>query len=132
MNGAGASDPTHSYYPVPIVNRDASTWQSDLKIGGTDYGLRLNQLFGSKGLLTVQGSRHYDRYQTVPSGTGAGVRFEDWTCAGGTSDSPCDQPVQPNSVSGGFGSVSGYVRNNYSTRYQVRGDFSLYFGSHEM
>jgi hypothetical protein len=132
VSGAGASDPTHSYYPVPIVNRDPSTWQSDLKIGGTDYGLRLNQLFGSKGLLTVQGSRHYDRYQTVPSGTGAGVRLEDWTCAGGAPDNPCDQPVQPNSASGGFGSVSGYIRNNYSTRYQARGDFSLYFGNHEL
>lgn len=130
--GAGASDPTHSYYPVPIVNRDPATWQSDLSIGGTDYGLRLNQLLGSTGLVTVQGSRHYDRYQTVPAGAGTGVRFEDWTCVGGTPDSPCSQPVSANSAAGGFGGVSGYIRNNFSTRYQARGDTSLSLGDHEI
>ena len=132
VTGAAASDPTHSYYPVPIVNPDESTWGSDLNIGGTDYGLRLSQLFGSTGLMTLQGSRHYDKYETVPSGAGAGVRFEDWTCQGGTPTSPCDQPVEPNTAEGGFGAISGYIRNNHSTRWQGRGDFSLYLGPHEV
>ncbi|HEY7111633.1 MAG TPA: TonB-dependent receptor, partial [Thermoanaerobaculia bacterium] len=135
ITGAAASDPTHSYYPVPIVNRDPSTWAADLNIGGTDYGLRLNQIFGSSGLLSLQGSRHYDRYQTVPSGAGAGVRQEDWTCVDqppGTELDPCNPPVQPNSAAGGFGSVSGYVRNNHSTRWQARGDYSIYLGTQEI
>jgi outer membrane receptor protein involved in Fe transport len=132
VTGAAASDPTHSYYPVPIVNPDPSTWGSDLDIGGTDYGVRLNQLFGSTGLLSLQGSRHYDRYQTVPSGAGSGVRIEDWTCQGGTPTDPCDQPVEPNGAEGGFGSVSGYIRNNHSSRWQARGDFSLYAANHEV
>jgi hypothetical protein len=33
---------------------------------------------------------------------------------------------------GGFGAVTGYIQNNDSTRNQVRGDMSLYFGSHEL
>ena len=132
VTGAGASDPTHSYYPVPIVNPDPSTWASDLKIGGTDYGVRLNQIFGSSGLLALQGSRHYDRYETTPSGAGAGVRLEDWTCEGGTPANPCDIPVQANSASGGFGQVTGYIRNNTSTRWQARGDYSLYLKNQEI
>ena len=132
ITGAAASDPTHSYYPVPIVNPDPSTWQSDLKIGGTDYGLRVNQLFGSSGLMTLQGSRHYDRYQTVPSGAGAGIRLEDWTCAGGTPANPCTQPNEPSTAEGGFGQVTGYIRNNHSERWQARGDFTFYLGSQEI
>ncbi|HEY3204374.1 MAG TPA: TonB-dependent receptor [Thermoanaerobaculia bacterium] len=132
VEGAAASDPTHSYYPVPIVNTDPSTWQSTLEIGGADYGLRVNQLFGSRGLLTIQGSHHKDRYHTIPSGAGAGIRQEDWTCAGGTPDNPCTQPNEPNTATGGFGYVTGFIRNNDSTRNQVRGDLSLYLGNHEM
>ncbi|HYB52425.1 MAG TPA: TonB-dependent receptor, partial [Thermoanaerobaculia bacterium] len=103
-----------------------------LNIGGTDFGLRATQLFGSTGLLTLQGSRHYDRYETVPSGAGAGVRIEDWTCQGGTPNDPCNQPVQPNSATGGFGQIAGFIRNNTSTRWQARGDTSLYFANQEI
>jgi outer membrane receptor protein involved in Fe transport len=133
VTGAAASDPAHvTVRPVPIVNPDPGTWQTQLNIGGTDYALRMNQLFGSTGLLTLQGSRHKDRYQTTPSGAGAAVRFEDWTCAGGTPGAPCGIPVDPLSVTGGFGQVNGYRQNNISTRWQGRGDFSFYFGDHEI
>jgi len=132
VTGAAASDPSHVTYPVPIVNPDPATWQSDLNIGGTDYALRATQLFGSAGLLNVQGSRHYDRYNTVPSGAGAAPRSEDWTCAGGTPTSPCGIPVEPNSVAGGFGTVNGYLQNNWSTRWQARGDYTWSVGNHEV
>ncbi len=135
VTGAAASDPTHSTYPVSIVNPDPATWQSNLNIGGTDYSLRVNQLFGSTGLLALQGSRHYDRYQTVPSGAGAALRFEDWTSDPSltcTATSPCSQPTLPNSVTGGFGQITGYIQNNLSTRYQGRGDYSASLGSHEI
>ena len=132
VTGAAASDPTHGIYPVPIVSQDPATWDSKLDIGGTDYGIRLSQLFGSRGLLTVQGSHHTDKYHTTPSGAGTGVRVEDWACPGGTPDNPCGQPPEPNSARGGFGYVTGYIRNNDSTRNQVRGDLSIYLGNHEM
>jgi hypothetical protein len=134
VTGAGASDPTHVFQPnlVPLVNPEPSTWGADLAIGGTDYGLRLNQLFGSKGLMTLQGSRHYDRYRTTPSAAGDSIQNQDFTCAGGTPANPCDFPVEPNAVTGGFGQVTGYFQNNYSTRNQARGDMSFYFGNNEL
>jgi hypothetical protein len=134
VTGAAASDPTHAIGPnlVPIVNPDPATWESQFKIGGTDYALRLNQLFGSRGLLTLQGSRHYDRYQLTPSAAGAGIQYQDLTCAGGTPTAPCSFPVEANSVTGGFGPVTGYFQNNYSARNQVRADMAFYFGNHEV
>jgi outer membrane receptor protein involved in Fe transport len=134
IDGAAESDPTHTSFSdlYPIINPDPGTWESRLKVGGTDYALRLNQLFGSKGLLTVQGSRHYDRYQLSPSGPGAAPRFEDWTCAGGTATDPCDIPTEANSATGGIGTIRGYRQNNYSTRWQGRGDVTAYVGNHEI
>jgi hypothetical protein len=134
VEGAAESDPTHTSFSdfYPIVNPDPATWESRLKVGGTDYALRLNQLFGSKGVLTLQGSRHYDRYQLSPSGPGNAQRFEDWTCAGGTPTNPCDIPTEPISVTGGIGTIRGYRQNNYSTRWQGRGDFTAYLGNHEI
>ena len=134
VDGAPVADPTHTIYSsrFAIVSPDPATWQSKLDVGGTDYALRLNQLFGSTGLLTLQGSRHYDRYQLAPSGAGDAPRFEDWTCAGGAANNPCNIPTSPNSATGGFGEVNGYRQNNYSTRWQGRGDFTAYLGKHEI
>jgi hypothetical protein len=36
--------------------------------GGPDYGARLNQLFGSFGILTLQYAQHKDRFITKPFG----------------------------------------------------------------
>jgi Carboxypeptidase regulatory-like domain/TonB-dependent Receptor Plug Domain/TonB dependent receptor len=134
VNGAPVADPTHTIYSsrFAIVNPDPATWQSKLDVGGTDYALRLNQLFGSTGLLTLQGSRHYDRYQLSPAGAGDVPRLEDLTCAGGTAANPCNIPTSPLSATGGFGEVNGYRQNNYSTRWQGRGDFTAYLGNHEI
>jgi len=85
-----------------------------------------DQLFGASGLLTVQGSRHYDRYQLSPSGAGDAPRVEDFTCDGGTPDNPCGIPTSANSATGGFGLVQGYRQNNYSTRWQGRGDYTAF------
>jgi outer membrane receptor protein involved in Fe transport len=134
VEGAAASDPTHTIYSnlFPIVNPDPATWESKLNVGGTDYSLRLNQLFGASGLLTVQGARHYDRYQLSPSGAGDAPRLEDFTCAGGTPDNPCDIPTSANSATGGFGLVQGYRQNNYSTRWQGRTDYTAFLGNHQI
>ncbi|HMF09438.1 MAG TPA: TonB-dependent receptor [Thermoanaerobaculia bacterium] len=134
VDGAAASDPTHTIYSniFPVVSPDPATWQSKLDVGGTDYALRLNQLFGASGLLTLQGSRHYDRYQLSPSGAGDAPRVEDFTCDGGTPDNPCGIPTSANSATGGFGLVQGYRQNNYSTRWQGRGDYTAFLGNHQI
>jgi hypothetical protein len=72
-----------------ISSPDPGTWESRREIGGLDFGLRLSQLFGSSGVLTLQGSRHRDRFELFASGAGAASRLTDVTCIGGTPDNPC-------------------------------------------
>ncbi len=131
-DGANLSDPRQG--GPPISNPDPGTWESTRSIGGTDFGLRANQLFGSAALLTLQAARHQDRYSLVPTGPGLQVRTEDWTCPEGvgTPDAPCDTPGEPNSVQGGLGFVFGPANNSKSHRDQIRADAAIYRGSHEL
>ena len=115
-----------------ISSPDPGTWQSRREIGGTDGGLRVSRLVGSVGVLEVQAARHRDRFELFPSGPGAAVRFEDWTCAGGTPQLPCNSPVSPNFASGGMGIVGGPHQRNSSRRDQLRADLDFYFGSHQI
>ena len=86
-------------------------------IGGTDWAVRANQLFGSFGILTAQYGQHRDRYETKPDGIDV-VRVGDRT-------------VSPPVVSGGFGVVFGPTINNRSTRDQYSGSFTGYVGTNE-
>jgi TonB-dependent receptor-like protein len=83
-------------------------------------------------VLSAQASRHEDRFELFASGAADTVRREDWTCDGGTPDSPCDFPFGPNSVSGGLGYVGGPDQRNTSQRDQYRLDTALYSGNHEI
>ena len=114
-----------------ISSPDPSTWETERNIGGFDFGVRANQLLGSWAVLTAQASRHRDRFELVASGAGDTVRVEDWTCAGGSPDSPCDIPFEPNSVTGGVGAIGGPRQRNKSQRDQFRLDASLYGGRHD-
>jgi outer membrane receptor protein involved in Fe transport len=86
-------------------------------VGGTDYAGRLNQLFGSFGILTAQYSYHKDRYETKPDGLDV-PRVSDTTTA-------------PTTVTGGFGEVFGPTVNNKSNRDQWSGSFTGYVGNNE-
>lgn len=130
-SGAGIADPRQGQFIVrSITNPDPATWEFSRFIGGTDYALRGNQLFGSTGLLTLQGARHRDRYELIPTGPGEQVRFLDVTCQGGTPASPCRQTF--NFVTGGLGSLYGPIYRNASLRDQYRADLALSFGNHEI
>jgi Carboxypeptidase regulatory-like domain/TonB-dependent Receptor Plug Domain len=132
-SGAGMADPRQgTFVAVPITNPDPGTWESSRSIGGTDYGLHLNQLFGSDALATLQASRHQENYSLVPTGPGLAPRIEDWTCAGGTPDEPCSPPGGANFVTGGLGFINGSVNRDTSRRDQVRGDATFSLGSHEV
>ena len=115
-----------------ISSPDPGTCESRREIGGLDFGLRLNQLFGSAAVLSLQAARHRDRFELIAAGAGAAVRLEDWTCQGGTPANPCNTPIQPNSVSGGLGFIFGNQQRNFSRRDQVRADMALYHGNHEI
>jgi hypothetical protein len=130
ITGASGADPRQGPASVtPIVSLDPSTWFSARRIGGTDYGARLTRLFGSNAVLTLQAARHRDRYDLNAANT---IRYEDWTCSDGTPDDACDPPPQPNTVTGGYGGVTGRDDHNHSTRQQYRADTTFYSGNHEV
>jgi hypothetical protein len=111
------------------VSPDTSTWFSARDQGGIDFGVRLSQLFGSKAIATLQSSYHQDRNAlSAPDG----IRYEDWTCAGGTPDSRCERPKEPNAVVGGYGQIVALSDGSESSRRQYRGDVTLYSGNHEV
>jgi TonB dependent receptor/Carboxypeptidase regulatory-like domain/TonB-dependent Receptor Plug Domain len=131
-SGAGGADPRQGFGAFrvpPITNPDPTTWQSTRHVGATDYGLRGSQLFGSFGLLVLQASRHQDRYELEASDL---VRTQDFTCQGGTPESPCSPPPVENFVSGGYGQVFGPSNRSLSRRDQIRADLNLYSGAHEI
>src|SRR6266542_4215232 len=72
-----------------IQSPDPGTWESRREIGGTDYGLRFSQLLGSSGVVSLQGSRHRDRFELFPSSAAEAVRLEDRQCNGGTPLQAC-------------------------------------------
>ena len=115
-----------------ISSPSPGTWESRRKIGGADYGLRLGQIFGSRASVALQVARHRDRFELFASGPGQAIRLEDFTCEGGTLDSPCDIPIEPKSVSGGIGFIGGVRQRNSSRRDQFRADATFYLGNHEV
>ena len=131
-SGAAGADPRQSAERVigtpAILNRDPSTWYSTRALGGTDYGLRATQLVGSTGVATIQGGYHRDRNLLTASND---VRTEDFTCANGSPGNACP-PEVPNFVSGGHGWIDGQTDHNLSSRWQIRGDYTLYAGEHEI
>jgi outer membrane receptor protein involved in Fe transport len=110
------------------VNTDPSTWWSALKLGGTDFGLRINQLFSSFAFVNLQGSYHKDQISLTPP---PGIRYNDNTCVGGTPEDPCSFPGEPNNIEGGYGFVGGGA-NSKSTRKQAVLGSSLDIGNHQL
>ena len=96
--------------------------QGRIDVGGPDFGARLNQLFGSSGILTMAYSQHADRYQIKPAGQDA-VLIVDSTTA------PTDYGSW--NYIGGYGSVFGSVQNNHSSRQAYAGAYTGYLGNHE-
>jgi hypothetical protein len=132
-SGAGASDPRQTQRAIRLItNPDPGTWQSTRTIGATDYGLRWNQLFGSRALLTAHASRHEDRFELKASGAGSVPRLNDLTCSGGTPERPCRRPSVPNFGTGGLGFVFGPLNRSSSHRNQYDADLSVYAGNHEI
>ncbi len=75
--------------------------------------------------VTLQGSHHKDRNSL---GADDHIRYEDWTCAGGTHERACDPPSEPNSISGGYGRI----KLSASSREQFTASVSLFAGKHEL
>ena len=105
------------------INLPASTnplsYSGNRYVGARDYAARLNQLFGSFGILTLQYSRHNDRYQTKVPQEADLPRVTDATVPGVVV------------VSGGFGNINSLV-NHRSRRDGYSAAFAAYTGNHEI
>jgi Carboxypeptidase regulatory-like domain/TonB dependent receptor/TonB-dependent Receptor Plug Domain len=117
----------------PAIPPDPATFNERRDVGGSDYAGRLNQLFGSFGILTAQYSHHTDRFTTLPA-PGAGIRVTDTTlgqhsgaCPPGFGTS-CTASV----ATGGPGNIFGPTINNQSKRDQYSGSFTGYAGNMEI
>ena len=130
--GAAGADPRQGLGSVdiePPVSLDPSTWYSQRAQGGTDFGLRVNQVFGANTFAMLIGSYHKDRNSLDG---GDGIRYIDRTCADGTPEKPCNVPQEPNSITGGYGLVNGLGDNGDSHRAQAAGSATFYRGNHEL
>jgi hypothetical protein len=98
-----------------------NTYLGTREVGGTDYALKVNQILGTWGLLSVQGGRHADKFRTIVPNI---QRVVDRTA----------NVLQGKPVVnlGGPASVFGPTVNNESTRDQFRGAMSLFLGRHEV
>jgi outer membrane receptor protein involved in Fe transport len=132
-SGAAGADPRQGLgvgLVTPPVSLEPSTWYSERFQGGTDFGVRLTHLLGSRAIATLQGSYHKDKNELTAADD---IRYEDRKCEGGTPDAPCGRPPEPNSVTGGFGPTSGFFYTPSSSerqQYSVGG--TLYAGEHEV
>ena len=116
--GTVFSDPQVNVGPLVVpTGFNPNTYQGRRDVGGTDWAVRLNQLFGSFGILTGQYSQHKDRFETKPQDL--------------TAIRQSDNTQSPAVVSGGFGQVFGPTINNKSTRDLYSGSFTGYVGTNE-
>ena len=133
-SGAAGADPRQGLGAgevEPPVSLDPSTWFSERSQGGTDFGVRATQLFGSQAIATFQGSYHKDQNAlNAPDG----IRYEDQTCTGGMPPpgDRCSFPPEPRSITGGYGLVFGVNDHSASQRQQYAGGVTFYAGDHEI
>jgi outer membrane receptor protein involved in Fe transport len=92
-----------------------------IDVGGPDYGARLNQLFGSSGILTLAYGQHSDRYQYKLLGKNVPQTIDL------TSSVTQNYP----DYYGGYGLIFGSIYNNFSKRQNFAGTYTGYLGNHE-
>lgn len=132
--GASGQDPRQGFGALsvipPILNPEPTTWESTRNVGDVDYSARLEQLLGPLALVTLQASRHQDRYQLSAADL---VRTTDLTCPGGTPGNPCAfDPRSPSGVEGGFGLINGPGDNSRSQRGQLAASAAFFVGNHDL
>jgi hypothetical protein len=121
--GSYFRDPEHRDGAVfTPTGSDPNSFAGRFDIGAEDYAGRFNQLFGSFGVLTLQYSKHKDRFVFKPLDN-TQVGYVDRTVAS-------DYPFYP--VFNGFGSIPGFRLSNTGDRDEYSGSFTAYFGGHEL
>jgi len=118
--GSFLADPEKQSGAINLpVSNSPLTYSGIRYVGAKDYAARLNQLFGSLGILTLQYSRHADRFETKIPPEAELPRVTDRTVPGIAV------------ASGGFGTIN-RILNNQSTRDGYSATFAAYAGEHEI
>ena len=126
--GTAFADPQDQTGAILIPrSTNPNTFLATREVGGTDWAVRGNQLFGSVGILTLQYGRHEDQFSTTPQDPTV-VRVTDFT---NSLPAPRGIGSTVGVVSGGFGTVFGPTINNQSEREQYGGSFTGYVANHE-
>ena len=113
------SDPSVEEGAVRAPNSEnPGSFEGRRDIGGADYGGRASVLLGSAGLVTLQASRHNDRFQLKGTDAGDAIQLIDQTVP------------PPFPITGGLGRINGYQDFNQSHRNQYQTDYVAYFNNH--
>jgi outer membrane receptor protein involved in Fe transport len=114
LNLSVFGDPSKTSGPLFAISGPPSTYEGDLKGGGTDYNGRYNAIIATNYLLDVEAGRHHQEQKY--SGGGAAIpRFYDAT-------------QTPNVVNGGFA----FFENEVFNRNVGKIDLARYFTKHDV
>jgi hypothetical protein len=114
------ADPEKVSGPINLPASTSPLTYSGIRyLGARDYAGRFNQLFGSFGILTLQYSRHNDRFETKIPEEAELPRVTDLTVPGVSV------------ATGGFGNI-GSLFNHTSRRDGYSASFAAYAGNHEI
>jgi hypothetical protein len=115
------ADPEKASGPINLpLSASPLTYSGIRYLGARDYAARLNHLFGSFGILTLQYSRHNDRHETKIPEEAELPRVTDATVPG------------VNVATGGFGNIPNFAANHTSKRDGYSAAFAAYPGDHEV
>ena len=120
----GPADPSTGTIPAEPAEPQPDATHGRLDIGGQDYGARLNQLFGSVGILSCPPA-------STRTASDQALRARARDPARSTRPAPIDRDV-PRLTYGGFGQIFGPTVNNYSSAQTYTGDYTGYLGNNEV
>jgi hypothetical protein len=117
--GTVFGDPTNDSGAVADVIGPPSTYDGTVTVGGTDFAIRYQGIYGPKWLVTGQFSYHRENVDTLPAPGGDQIYYVDNT--GGVQ-----------TAFGGFAGVNndGQFASKQFTRYDYLADASYYIGDH--
>jgi outer membrane receptor protein involved in Fe transport len=77
--GSVFGDPTNDTGAIGQLIGPATTYDGTVDVGGTDWGIRYEGIFGSNWLVTAQGGVHTENTNTIPGLGGNTLAYQDTT-----------------------------------------------------
>jgi hypothetical protein len=128
-SGAAGADPLRGGLVQPPLSLQPTTWYSVRSQGGTDFGVRISQLFGTQAIAAIQGSSHHDQNALDAPDL---IQYTDDRCLKGAPGQPCTIPDEPIAYYGGYGFVNGPTDHGVSSRSELDATVTFYRLNHEI